>query len=610
MKAIKLLIPIILAGMLFFSCGDGVVDPIDDVPTDLAINQFEDGKIELSWIYFNPSDSDTISYYVARKVGGNSWAEYGWGTNGDYGSNLDEETTSLIDHIPTTDTLAYAYKVRFRDHTTEKFSNYSETIAYLSENTTPTNLVSLQTSQEELLISWEDHCVGEDGYKVDRKLGNESWVKEYQLLPEDATSFIDEVTLYDTLLYRVYAYLGISETETAVDSVFNSLATPIELQTVILDDDKLRLNWIDTSIGEEGFYIDRKIGFLDWQIDYAVVDSNITTFVEDFTLPCATMQFRVRAYQGIYSSNYSIIDTTNVHLGVIGSSYTPGDATEMAMSDWTAIHRTAFVADDYSGLSMVDCINPSEPIYISSYILADETISVSIADNFAYVATHSGNSSPGQIQKVDIIDESQPVLVGSTDTQGIPKDIFVYGAYAYVAEGISGLTIYYNGVTLYFQSNLPLSDARKLDFYDHYAFVANGMGGLEIIDIFTPTNPIHISNFPTTGSCNDIHVEDNIAFIANGENGLTIVDVSNVFNPIYLSQLETGGYAYGVFADGDYVYLIDKETGFYVVDVTNPVNPYVLGYLKMTTEPVSVTLVGSYVYLTDNEGLKTVQVKP
>ena len=610
MRTIKLLFLLLVAGILFFGCG-GVVDPIDDVPTDLVINQFEDGKIELSWLYNNPTESDTISFYIARKIGDNIWDENGWGFNGNYGFNLPEETTSIIDHIPTNDTLSYAYKVRFWNHTTEKFSNYSETIAYLSENTDPTNLISEQISQEELLISWEDNCVGEDGYKVDRKFGSASWNKEYQILPESSTSFVDEVALYDTIYYRVYAYLGISETDTVEDSIFNSLAAPSDLEGNFLDVNKVRLNWTDNSTGEDGFYIDRKIGFLEWDNEYAAVDSNISTFMDDILLPCATLQYRLRAFQGLYTSNCSNIDTTNVHLNIVGSTFTPGDALDISIYDWTVLKRTAFVADNYLGLALIDCMNPSEPEYLVSYEIADRTLSVFIVDNIAYVAVHSGSNTSGQVIKVDIMDELAPILIGSVDTQGIPKDIFISGDFAYVAEGDNGLSIMYTASSVMsFESNYPLNDAREVYVLGRYAFVANGLNGLEIFDIIDAGNPVQISHLPTTGLCNDIHVQDNIAFVADGEDGLTIIDISDVSNPMVLSQIEMGGFAYGVFADGNYAYLIDIETGFYVVDVSNPVSPFVLGNLEMDTEPVSVHLAGSYVYITDNEGLKIVQIKP
>ncbi len=610
MKALKLLIPIILAGFIFFSCGGGVVDPIDDVPTDLAINQYEDGKIELSWIYINPSDADTISFYVARKVGDQIWYENGWGANGNYGFNLDEETTSIIDLIPTDDTLVYAYKVRFWNHTTERFSNYSETIAYFSPFTSPTDFVSAQLSQEEQFISWQDNCIGEDGYKVDRKIGNGDWVKEYKILPANATDFLDNVTLFDSLSYRIYPYTGISRSERLEGNVFNSLAAPSNLETTILDVNKLRLNWQDISIGEDGFYIDKKIGYQDWQLDYAVVDSNTITYIDDFTLQCATMQYRVRAYKGVYSSNYSNIDTTNVILGLVGSTLTPGNALDVAIADWNVLHRTAYVADNYAGLTLIDCINPSQPLYMNSYELADRTLSADVIDNFAYVATQNSANTQGQISKVDIADELNPVLISTIYTQGIPKDIIVYGDFAYIAEGVNGLSIYYAASSLFFESNYPLSDARKLFFYSQYAFVANGLNGLSIIDVLDSNNPFQVSAYPTSGLTNDVYVENGMAYLADGENGLTILDISDINDPIEISQLETGGFAYGVCTEDSYVYLIDKENGLFVIDASNPVSPYVLGFLAMDTEPVSIQQSGSYVYITDNEGLKIVQVKP
>ena len=219
------------------------------------------------------------------------------------------------------------------------------------------------------------------------------------------------------------------------DTVFNSLAAPSDLIGFVLDENKVKLTWKDNSTGEDGFYIDRKIGFLNWENELYEIGSNDSTFMDNNTLPCATLQYRIRAFQGLYTSNYSNIDTTNIHLNIVGFVDTPGDALEVFIPEWTA-----YVADNYDGLAVIDCLNPSEPEYLISYETADRTLSVFIVDDIAYVATHSGSNTPGQILKVDIMDELTPILIGSVDTQGIPKDIFISGDFAYVAEGDHGLS--------------------------------------------------------------------------------------------------------------------------------------------------------------------------
>ncbi len=604
MKIIKFFM-LLIVGVLLFSCDD-VTSPVDDVPINLEINQFEDNKIELSWSYNNSSSSDIIEFHISKKVGEEVW--------NDNFRIVDEDNFSTIDQIPTNDILVYAYKVRIYNNTTGEFSNFSETIAYLSENTYPLDMIFEQISQGEIIVSWTDNCVGDDGYKVDRKLGDGIWIEEYKILPGNTFSFTDIVTLYDSLFYRIYAYVGISETGTVEGTVFNSLPAPSNLECNTLDINKIRLDWTDNSIGEDGFYIDRKTGSQDWVDEHALVDSNISTYVDDILLPCGTLQYRVRAFKDDFSSNYSNVDTINVHLQIVGSVDTPGSALDICLPrdnnfipDWTA-----FIADNYGGLAIIDCFNPNAPQYSFSYPLADRTLSSFVDLNFAYVTTHSGLSEFGEIQKIDVTNLQEPIITGVTETTGIPKDIIVDQDYAYIAEGDNGVTIMYIASSEPVEvSNFPLQDARNVFIRenDTYLFIANGLYGMTILDVADPNNPQLIYTHSTTGLVNEVYVFGNYAFLANGENGLEILDISDVSNTLFIDIIETGGFINGVFAEQNYVYITDSEKGFYVIDVANPYSAFILGHVQLTSAPKSIYLSGSYIYITDDEGLKIIQVK-
>ncbi|HPR16981.1 MAG TPA: hypothetical protein PLD62_01925 [Candidatus Cloacimonadota bacterium] len=590
---------VVIIALLLFCCGDTTSPTQGDFPSDVKVEKVSAGMVRISWVYNNTGE-DTLQFILGAKKGSDGWDEY-------Y-AVVHEDTYEYFDYIPTSDSLIYAYKVRYYNINTGLYSQFSEADAYLSANTAPTEFNVQTNTQQSVTLTWHDRCVGEEGYYIDKKIGNGSWDNNYFKLDADIETITDTATLFDTIYYRVSAYFGDSSSATVQDSIFQTLLAPSQLGTTILDVNKIRLDWTDNSSGEAGFSIDRKVGGSDWNTVYATVDSNLTTYVDDVEYPCATLCYRVRAFQDSLYSLYSPIDTININLQIVGSVNTPGSASEVFFADWYA-----FVSDGYSGLEVIDCSQPNAPALLGNYqtLLPDRTISSYIKNNIAYVATHSTVTNPGRIHLLDISNLLEPVMIGFTDTEGIPQHIFVSGDYAYIAEGEAGLSIIYiAGSNLHTVSNFQLDDARSVFVKDNFAFVAEGLEGLKIFDVLDTSNPELLGELSTSGSMLDVYVLDDFAYLADGENGMKIIDISDAENPTVYSRISTNGFVYGVWAEADYAYFVDKEKGFYVVDTSNLQHPEILGNIEMDSEPVSINVSGSYAYVTDNEGLKIIQVKP
>jgi hypothetical protein len=594
MKAKIAIFTILFSILLITSC-DEVTSPQGNAPHNFNVQKSAEGILRISWNY---ASNRELEFHLDKKTGEEEWLiDYDVIAEGNY-QYFDNESTS------SNEVIAYRLRVFFLDDFT--FSNYSVVKAYFSENTVPSDFEVSYVDQTNILINWQDNCIGEEGFYIDKKIGNGPWQNKYATLPENSVSIEDNAALFDTLYYRISVFKGSSASNTVSDSVFQTLMAPSDLTLTVLDVDKIRINWVDNSDGEDGFYLDRKVGESDWQINYTSVDSNVTTYVDDIDYQCVTLKYRVRAYKDNFYSAYSEIVQINFNLEIIGSIATPGNALDVYFNDWYA-----FVADEYYGLAVIDCFNPNQPQSIGNYNLADRTVSSFVAGNFIYVATHTTPTTPGRIHKLDITDIQNPILIGYSDTSGIPKDIFILDDFAYIAEGEAGLSIIYiAGSNLYPVSNYPLSDARKVAVTDHYALVVEGGNGLKVFDIQDHQNPDLIANLSTSGSMIDIHIDGDYAYVADGENGLKIIDISDKYNPHVIKRVATGGFAFGVWAGNQTAYLADRELGFYVIETTNPHSPKIRGIIPMISEPRAVVSVGSYAYLTDNEGLKIIRVKP
>ena len=129
MKKIVLALFIII--ILVVACDDITSPQIPNVPFNLNIAVLDVSHINLTWQYNGDTVGDTIKFSISQKVGENNWNDY-------HGIAIDSRT--FADQITTTDTLIYAYKIKATNLATNTDYSFSNSIAYFSEESDPTNL--------------------------------------------------------------------------------------------------------------------------------------------------------------------------------------------------------------------------------------------------------------------------------------------------------------------------------------------------------------------------------------------------------------------------------------------------------------------------------------
>ena len=188
----------------------------------------------------------------------------------------------------------------------------------------PKNLQIITLSPLARELSWEFMTPGIEGFKIDRKKGEEPWQEAYAIIPITARNWIDDQIVPDPALiyqYRVYAYAGgnVSAKTTITESA--AIPAPTGLTVSKLTDISYQLEWTDNSTGEQGFCIDRKIDDRDWTIAYARVPEDVVLFEDPDIFPRKSpvnIQYRVYAYYDGYTSGYAW-DQTLASLGVPAS---------------------------------------------------------------------------------------------------------------------------------------------------------------------------------------------------------------------------------------------------------------------------------------------------
>ncbi|TKJ26616.1 MAG: hypothetical protein CEE42_04550 [Promethearchaeota archaeon Loki_b31] len=217
--------------------------------------------------------------------------------------------------------------------------------------------------------------------------------------------------------------------------------------------------------------------------------------------------------------------------------------------------------------------NPNEIINIrppqeSSVYYEDTTGSargVYVSGDYAYVADDTSG-----LAVIDISDPTNPGTPIYENTIGSARGVYVSGDYAYVADTFSGLAVIdisdptNPGTPVYEDTT---GEAHCVYVSGDYAYVADSTSGLGVIDISDPTTPGTPAYADTTKYAYDIYVSGDYAYLADLESGLAIIDISDPTNPGTPVYEDTSGGAIGVYVSGDYAYVADGPSGLAVIQV-------------------------------------------
>jgi hypothetical protein len=293
----------------------------------------------------------------------------------------------------------------------------------------------------------------------------------------------------------------------------------------------------------------------------------------------------------------------------------------------------AYVADNNSGLRIIDISNPAAPLEIGSIsegcnefgmpTLTCWIREVAVAGDYAYVGgdycfTMQMQYCYPNLRIYDISSPASPLAAGSLSVGGLYgpaiNRVVVVENYAYIADSKNGLFIIDisnpadpKEVVAYDTSG----DAQDVVVVENYAYIADGESGLLILDISSPESPISVGSYAAPGNTQGLAVAGNYAYLANNLTGLGIIDISN---PAAL--VETGffatptpDFAFDVLLTGKYAYVTDGRSGLRIIDISDPADPLEVGFYDTPSYAVRVDVEGNYAYIADREdGLRIIDI--
>lgn len=272
---------------------------IPNPPSNLTITQLNVYTFSLTW-----SDNSTgeDGFKLERKIDDGEFIEIAQTTENTY-----TDSTIMKKGFGSVYYQVKAYKEIYN-------SSYAENHAVVGFPS-PTNFTYVKEHLSTIRFNWNDICLGEDGFKIDKKLGDSDWIIGFASLEENSETWIDSnVEINENIQYRLYAYKGTNTSSSVLNTIDNSIPIPSTFSVTQTTLTSATLTWNDNSTGEDKFEIERKLSTETEYIKIAEVTGSGTsskTWI-DTTVPNLIYDYRIKATYDIYTSDYTLYTFDNL----------------------------------------------------------------------------------------------------------------------------------------------------------------------------------------------------------------------------------------------------------------------------------------------------------
>jgi hypothetical protein len=186
----------------------------------------------------------------------------------------------------------------------------------------------------------------------------------------------------------------------------------------------------------------------------------------------------------------------------------------------------AYVADQFSGLRILDVSNPAAPVEFGALETLGYVDSVEVVGDLAYLDPCRLNP-----RIFDVSNPAAPVELSALDTSGVAYEVEVVGDLAYVAAGIPGVRIFdvsHPAAPLDLGALETPDTAIGVEVVGDLVYVADRRPALRIFDASNLVAPLELGALDTPVAA-DVEVVGGLVYVAAGEFGLRIMD----FGPEY-----------------------------------------------------------------------------
>ena len=267
-------------------------------PTSATATAVSSSEIDLTWI--DNSVSET-GYKIERKrTSAGTYAQIA-----QVGANVQ----SYSDTNGLDANTRYYYRIRATNGTIDSdYSNTPSAVTLLDAPAAPSGLTITSLLTNRVSLSWTDNSNNETGFKIQRKTGVTGTYATIVTTGANVTAYNDN-TVTDGTLY----YYRVSATNATGDSAFSNetsgttpLAKPTSATATAVSSSEIDLTWIDNSVSETGYKIERKRTSAGTYAQIAQVGANVQSYSDTNGLDANTRYYyRIRATNGTINSDYS-----------------------------------------------------------------------------------------------------------------------------------------------------------------------------------------------------------------------------------------------------------------------------------------------------------------
>ncbi|MBK5274726.1 MAG: PKD domain-containing protein, partial [Desulfuromonadales bacterium] len=279
-------------------------------PSGLTVTSGYTQKLVLNW---TDNSADEQYFQVERKTGaGGTYAQI---------ASVTANTVTYNDLGAQTGTT-YFYRVR--GVTPQVYQNGAYINGYTPYSneasgtqtavTAPSGLTITGGNSVGLALKWNDNTANETGFTIERKTGASGTYAQIASVAANVTSYVDMSVVSGTLYYyqvRASSTVGDFTSYSTAASGIQASVSPSGLTVSSANSIGLTLLWIDNTINESGFYIERRTGETGSFTQIAAVAANTTLYNDTTVLPGTIYYYRVRAYNNIDVNNIGYTPYSN-----------------------------------------------------------------------------------------------------------------------------------------------------------------------------------------------------------------------------------------------------------------------------------------------------------
>lgn len=149
----------------------------------------------------------------------------------------------------------------------------------------------------------------------------------------------------------------------------------------------------------------------------------------------------------------------------------------------------------------------------------------------------------------------------------IPEDTDVNSNYVFVAAQQRGLLIYDRGTRQKVGEIALPGEALQVKVAGNYAYVASRQGGLNVVNVGAPAEPLLVSTFDTSGYATSIDVSGSLAVVSSGSGGIYLFDIISPGNPVLKQNLRSAGYTNSARFYNNKLVVAARDMGILIYDI-------------------------------------------